>query len=101
MTDAYPDKPCTEIPNCYTNEVSVKLIKAVEEWSAAHSCKTMKTRQDVFLEQYPNAVLDKDGVLRICPSFVGGDVSEKYKCICLTDCDACRREFWMKVDEEG
>ena len=68
------------------------IVTIVEEWSAAHP---RKTRQSVFLKQYPNAVLDKDGVLRICPSFVGGDVSEKYRCLCSTECGACRREFWM------
>lgn len=68
------------------------IVTIVEEWSAAHP---RKTRQSVFLKQYPNAGLDKDGVLRICPSFVGGDVSEKYRCLCSTDCGACRREFWM------
>lgn len=68
------------------------IVTIVEEWSAAHP---RKTRQSVFLKQYPIAVLDKDGVLRICPSFVGGDVSEKYRCLCSTDCGACRREFWM------
>ena len=68
------------------------IVTIVEEWSAAHP---RKTRQSVFLKQCPNAVLDKDGVLRICPSFVGGDVSEKYRCLCSTDCGACRREFWM------
>lgn len=71
-------------------------IAIVEEWSAAHP---RKTRQSVFLEQYPNAVLDKDGVLRICPSSVGGDIPKKYKCICLTGCSACRREFWMQEVE--
>lgn len=74
----------------------VNAVKIVEEWAAAHP---RKTRQSVFLKQYPNAVLDKDGVLRICPSFVGGDVPEKYRCICLTDCNACRREFWMQEVE--
>lgn len=74
----------------YTPEERVKLV---EEWSAAHP---RKTRQSVFLEQYPNAVLDKDGVLRICPFLVGGDKPEKYRCICLTDCSACRREFWTE-----
>lgn len=72
------------------------IVKEVEEWSAAHP---RKTRQDVFLEQYPNAVLDKNGVLRICPSFVGGDTPEKYKCICFTDGSDCRREFWMQEVE--
>lgn len=72
------------------------IVTIVEEWSAAHP---RKTRQSVFLEQYPNAVLDKDGVLRICPSSVGGDIPKKYKCLCLTDCSACRREFWMQEVE--
>lgn len=75
---------------------AAELVKETEEWSAAHP---RKTRQSVFLEKYPNAVLDKDGVLRICPFLVGGDVPEKYRCICLTDCNACRREFWMQEVE--
>lgn len=74
----------------------VKVVEMIERWSVQHP---RRTRQDVFLEQYPNAVLDKDGVLRICPSFVGGDIPEKYRCICLTDCNACRREFWMQEVE--
>jgi hypothetical protein len=74
------------------NTKAEDVVAEVEQWSAAHP---RKTRQSVFLKQYPNAVLDKDGVLRICPSFVGGDVSEKYRCLCSTDCGACRREFWM------
>lgn len=79
-----------------SDEEYEKIIAAVEQWSKEHP---RKTRQSVFLKQYPNAVLDKDGVLRICPPFVGGDIPEKYKCVCLTDCSACRREFWMQEVE--
>lgn len=78
-----------------TNDAE-RLVQIVEAWAKEHP---RKTRQSVFLEQYPNAVLEKDGVLRICPSFVGGDIPEKYRCICLTDCNACRREFWMQEVE--
>lgn len=78
------------------NTKAEAVVAEVEAWAAAHP---RKTRQSVFLKQYPNAVLDKDGVLRICPSFVGGDTPEKYKCICLTDCSACRHEFWMQEVE--
>lgn len=74
----------------------VSAVKVVEQWAAAHS---LKTRQSVFLEQYPKALLDKDSVLRVCPFLVGGDKPEKYRCICLTDCNACRREFWMQEVE--
>lgn len=82
--------------NITIGDEATKQIKLLEEWSAAHP---RKTRQDVFLEQYPEASLDGHSVLRICPSFVGGDIPEKYKCICLTDCSACRREFWMQEVE--
>lgn len=78
------------------NTKAEDVVAEVEQWSAAHP---RKTRKSVFLEQYPNAVLDKDGALRICPSSVGGDIPEKYKCICLTDCSDCRREFWMQEVE--
>ena len=71
-------------------------VKIVEEFSAAHP---RKTRQSVFLEQWPEAKLDKDGVLNICPSFMGGKIPEKYRCICLTDCGACRCEFWNQEVE--
>lgn len=92
------EKPVTS--GCYRwmFENPERAVKIVEEWSAAHP---RKTRQSVFLKQYPNAVLDKDGVLRICPFLVGGDVPEKYRCICLTDCNACRREFWMQEVSGG
>lgn len=87
---------CTVNVKLQSPESAEQIVALVEEWSAAHP---RKTRQSVFLEQYPNAVLDKDGVLRICPAFVGSDVSEKYRCLCLTDCGACRREFWMQEVE--
>lgn len=72
------------------------IVSIVERWSKENP---RKTRQDVFLEHYPKAVLDKDDVLRICPFLVGGDKPEKYRCICLTDCSACRREFWTQGEE--
>lgn len=46
---------------------AIAQIAIVEEWSAAHP---RKTRQSVFIEQYPDAVLDGFGVLRICPIYL-------------------------------
>ena len=83
----------------YTPEERVKLV---EEWSAAHP---RKTRQDVFLEQWPSARIDKDiDVLNICPA----DLDERYRDVrgrCnirstqTGTCDCCRREFWMQEVE--
>lgn len=42
-------------------------IAIVEKWSKEHPKKKKKTRQDIFLEKNPEALLDAYGVLRICP----------------------------------
>lgn len=71
----------------------VMAVKIVEEWSAAHP---RKTRQDVFLEQWPEANIGGDGVLQVCPALISeshrnaqggcGNIHRK--------CRDCRKEFW-------
>ena len=74
---------------------ATEQIRLLEEWSAAHPCKT---RQDLFLEQYPKAKLFIDGILDFCPL----DIDKDYQCK-STDiemrCQSCRREFWMQEVE--
>ena len=71
------------------------VVKEVEEWSAAHP---HKTRQSVFLEQYPEAKR-VDNILAVCPKVL--DMS--FPCWIYNsdnvDCEDCRREFWMKEVE--
>lgn len=47
-----------------------RLVPIVEKWSAAHP---RKTRQSVFLEQYPNARIDSQAVIYVCPADAYGD----------------------------
>lgn len=68
-------------------------IAIVEEWSAAHP---RKTRQDVFLEQHPNAKLT-DGIVTICPKVI--DISLSCPMPTFIDCPDCRRKFWMQEAE--
>ena len=69
-------------------------IRIFEEWLAAHPRKTRKT---VFLEQYPNARVDSQGIPCICPAAVYGDgVCPKEKEDCRMLCYDCRRVFWLK-----
>lgn len=72
------------------------IVKEVEEWSAAHP---VKTRQSVFLGQYPEAEVDANGVLDVCPAPIfhshrldGGGCRNVHK-----KCANCRYEFWTKV----
>ena len=70
-----------------------EVVQLVEEWTKE---SPRKTRQDVFLEQWPNAKVFVDGVLDICPL----ELDECYTCQ-STDlkmrCQSCRRDFWMQV----
>lgn len=80
-----------------TNYESEEVVKIVEDWSAAHP---KKTRQDIFLEQYPEAVLTEDGVISICPVTVSAAYrNEAGSCNSpiRPQCDVCCREFWTKV----
>ena len=71
----------------------------MEAWSTAHP---PKTRQDVFLEQYPEALLDVNGLLDMCPApiflshrLVGGGCRDPHK-----KCVDCKREFWLQEVEQ-
>ena len=72
-----------------------ELVAIVEKWSKENP---RKTRQSIFLEQYPNAEC-VDGVLVFCPKWIDTCFS------CLiddnnnVDCATCRHEFWMQEIE--
>lgn len=78
-----------------SNEKCKKIIAIIKQWSKDHS---RKTRQSVFLEQWPDAVLDRFGVIQLCPMNISAahrrrGNSEKCrnpKKLCID----CRREFW-------
>lgn len=78
---------------------SEKVVKLVEEWSAAHP---RKTRQSVFLEQYPEALFAESGVMLLCPRYISaahrnGDGMCKDP---TKKCVDCSYEFWMQEVEK-
>ena len=73
-----------------------KTVAEVEQWSREHP---RKTRQDVFLEQWPEAELDESGCLMLCPLIVSAEHRNRHgECTTLV-CSGCRREFWMQEAE--
>lgn len=67
-------------------------VKIVEEWSDAHP---RKTRQSVFLEQWPEAEIDKSGCLMLCPMTVSAERRNRHEECTTLVCSDCRRKFWM------
>lgn len=76
--------------------VTPEYIAAVEQWSKEHP---RKTRQSVFLEQYPEAYIDEDGILLICPKFISADYRNRYDNCEGMVCTDCRMEFWGQEAE--
>jgi hypothetical protein len=74
---------------------AAQIVKNTEEWSAAHP---RRTRQDVFLEQYPEAEINERGDLMLCPRRISVDFRSRYA-NCTRMCSDCRREFWMQEVE--
>lgn len=90
------DGSCKLETGTYLECEADKQVEIVKEWSAAHP---PKTRQSVFLEQYPEAKIDDDGVIAICPTaFSSAYRDDIGKCPWLT-CSKCRSEFWSQEVE--
>ena len=93
----YKTDVCTVPAKERSQESVEEIVELVEEWSAAHP---RKTRQSVFLGNYPCARIDSQSVLYACPADVyGNNVCPKNKDDTPIICCDCRREFWMQEVE--
>ena len=91
------------ISHLTSDEDCERIIATVEQWSKEHP---RKTRQSVFLEQWPEARIDKTtGVLTICPAELTKECRDDreacgaYSAVETCVCEPCRREFWMQEVE--
>lgn len=75
-----------------------RIVATVEQRSKEHP---HKTRQSVFLEQWPEARIGDDGVLQINPcSISASHRNARGNCVNMRrECPDCRREFWMQEVE--
>lgn len=90
----FDDSKCSINALLYDDEYD-RSVATVEQWSKEHP---HKTRQSVFLEQYPEARIGDDGVLQILPcSISASHRNARGNCATMgRKCTDCRREFWMQ-----
>ena len=88
-------KSCCTITHATSDEDCKRIGATVEQWSKEHP---RKTRQSVFLEQWPEANLDAHGCVCVRPCYLSATHRNTYgKCAHMNrDCGDCRREFWMQ-----
>ena len=78
-----------------TKNEDVTCAGIVEQWAKEHP---VKTRQSEFLKMWPEVTVDKHGVCNLepcnlCPSMLNSDGCS------MSNCDKCRRDFWLKEIE--
>lgn len=73
-----------------------EAVAIVEKWAKEHP---IKTRQSVFLEQFPNApIYTNTHNVALDPCLV--DTTLRGHCPTGRGCDICRREFWLTEVED-
>ena len=87
--------PANKDSFCIDINLDEEIVPIVEKWSKENP---RKTRQSIFLEQYPNAKC-VDGVVVICPKILNTNFSCPIDGNDKIDCPVCRRKFWMQEVE--
>ena len=80
-------------------EKDTEIVEQVEQWAKEHP---VKTRQDEFFKQWPDAEIGYDGLPTVAPCQLN---IELLQCESQKDCEErgvcgkCRRDFWLKEIE--
>ena len=93
------DCPAGDYEWCSSLNGIPKMAPIVEKWVKAHP---VKTRQDEFFNQWPDAEIGDDGLPSIAPCQLDvGLLQREFQkdCECRGVCDKCRRDFWLKEIE--
>ena len=89
-------KACEDDLCCAVGQLSkldaMSQVALVKDWADAHP---RKTRQSMFLEQYPDADLST-GTVNLCPNSL---YAGKCDCARYQNCLSCKREFWSQEVE--
>lgn len=87
--------PADKNASCDSFAWKEELVTIVEKWSKENP---RKTRQSVFLRQYPDTELDRFGVIQLCPASISAThrgSNGECKTVEIM-CMDCRRGFWLK-----
>ena len=80
-------------------EKDTEIVEQVEKWAKEHP---VKTRQDEFFNQWPDAEIGYDGLPTVAPCQLNIELLQcdsQEDCENRGVCDKCRRDFWLKEIE--
>lgn len=103
MCQNYHSTDCSCCP-MWGKNCNLRIVKKAEldeaneiilKWIKEHPAET---RQDRFLEMFPNVQTFNNGIVAVCPKHIDTTYNE---CKTKRTCDACRKEYWLEEVEEN
>ena len=94
--DSCEDCPANDVSGCMVDQLYEEIVPIVEKWAKENP---RKTRQDVFLEQWPNAEICDDNILSACPKVFDRNFACHFEDDIHYTCFDCRRKFWSQKVE--
>ena len=91
--------PAKKVVSCASITKISQMAPIVQQWAKEHP---VKTRNDEFFNQWPDAEIGYDGYPSVTPCQLYKDMEEKDEngvCCKKCGCDKCRRDFWLKEIE--
>ena len=91
--------PAKEVIGCASIAKISQMVPIVEKWAKEHP---VKTRQDEFFKQWPDAEIGYDGLPTVAPCQLNIELLQcesQKDCEDRGVCDKCRRNFWLKEIE--
>ena len=93
------DCPAGNYERCASLDEIPNLVPIVEKWAKEH---VVKTRQDEFFNQWPNAEIGYNGLPSVAPCqldvrFIHGESQDD--CKKRGVCNKCRCDFWLREVE--
>lgn len=99
MCKAFPSCkgcPTCDFDGCGSVHLNEGIIPIVEKWAEEHP---RKTRQSEFLKRWPNAQLDENDNIKVCPKLLMGVAPSNNGQGCICSCYTCREDFWSQEVE--
>lgn len=91
-SDGYDD--CRiDVVHDIDEEIAVDIVG---KWAKEHP---RKTRSSEFLKHYPNARVQEDGTVELCPKWIDQNFDAGSIICHRTCCDRCKAEYWKQEVE--
>lgn len=99
--DGEQELTCSSCKHASKDEKEYPCSECSRGYTDLFEPKPKKTRQDEFLEHYPNAMRNKStDAIMVCPKDISGEIPYNSGRGCDVTCIECCQDYWLQEVEE-